>query len=295
MWYSQASSLSCWQSIAPQHMVSRAHAEQPSLPACTRATSAAGGSGFLLPLSGGADSASTAAIVGCMCQLVVKAVAAGDTMVLADALRIGQYKEGEQVRRLVVVWCGVVWCGVVWCGVVWCGVVWCGVVWCGVVWCGVVWCGVVWWEMVWWEMVWWWCGVCGGGGHLASASSCPMLADAAPQVADAQELANRIFVTVYMGTVNSGEETRGRAKRLAAQIGAYHMDVKIDTVVSAMTTLFTTITGELRLRLRLLQGWRIFDSRCFQQAAERRAFRGVACVCESCGYMIGTFSLQVIK
>jgi NAD+ synthase (glutamine-hydrolysing) len=28
--------------------------------------------GFLLPLSGGADSSSVAAIVGCMCQLVVK-------------------------------------------------------------------------------------------------------------------------------------------------------------------------------------------------------------------------------
>lgn len=31
-----------------------------------------GASGFLLPLSGGADSSSVAAIVGCMCQLVVK-------------------------------------------------------------------------------------------------------------------------------------------------------------------------------------------------------------------------------
>jgi NAD+ synthase (glutamine-hydrolysing) len=31
-----------------------------------------GATGFLLPLSGGADSSSVAAIVGCMCQLVVK-------------------------------------------------------------------------------------------------------------------------------------------------------------------------------------------------------------------------------
>ena len=31
-----------------------------------------GAIGFLLPLSGGADSSSVAAIVGCMCQLVVK-------------------------------------------------------------------------------------------------------------------------------------------------------------------------------------------------------------------------------
>ena len=33
-----------------------------------------GASGFLLPLSGGADSSSVAAIVGSMCQLVVKGI-----------------------------------------------------------------------------------------------------------------------------------------------------------------------------------------------------------------------------
>ncbi len=31
-------------------------------------------------------------------QLVVKAIEAGDKLVLADALRIGQYKEGEKVE-----------------------------------------------------------------------------------------------------------------------------------------------------------------------------------------------------
>lgn len=31
-----------------------------------------GATGYLLPLSGGADSSSVAGIVGCMCQLVVK-------------------------------------------------------------------------------------------------------------------------------------------------------------------------------------------------------------------------------
>lgn len=33
-----------------------------------------GASGFLLPLSGGADSSAVAAIVGSMCQLVVEAI-----------------------------------------------------------------------------------------------------------------------------------------------------------------------------------------------------------------------------
>lgn len=48
-----------------------------------------GASGFLLPLSGGADSSSVAAIVGCMAQMVCQAAAAGDEQVLADAIRCG--------------------------------------------------------------------------------------------------------------------------------------------------------------------------------------------------------------
>lgn len=51
----------------------------------------------MLPLSGGADSSATAAIVGAMCQLVVRHVALGHTSVESDARRIGQYKEGESV------------------------------------------------------------------------------------------------------------------------------------------------------------------------------------------------------
>ena len=47
-----------------------------------------GASGFLLPLSGGADSASTCAIVGIMCSMVVTAIAGGDQQVLQDARRI---------------------------------------------------------------------------------------------------------------------------------------------------------------------------------------------------------------
>ncbi|KAK2439238.1 glutamine-dependent NAD synthetase [Trifolium repens] len=53
-----------------------------------------GATGFLLPLSGGADSSSVAAIVGCMCQLVVKEIAKGDEQVKVDAIRIGNYKDG---------------------------------------------------------------------------------------------------------------------------------------------------------------------------------------------------------
>lgn len=46
-----------------------------------------------------------------------------------------------------------------------------------------------------------------------------------------------------MGTENSSSETRARAKALANDIGAYHIDLNIDTVVKALTTLFTTVTS----------------------------------------------------
>ena len=55
-----------------------------------------GASGFFLPLSGGADSSSTAALVGIMCQLVCKSVAEGDLNVLRDARRVAGEKEDSK-------------------------------------------------------------------------------------------------------------------------------------------------------------------------------------------------------
>ncbi|GFR45622.1 hypothetical protein Agub_g7029, partial [Astrephomene gubernaculifera] len=54
-----------------------------------------GAGGFLLPLSGGADSSAVCAIVGAMCQLVVAAVKAGDPRVIADVRRVAGYPEGS--------------------------------------------------------------------------------------------------------------------------------------------------------------------------------------------------------
>ncbi|XP_074284649.1 glutamine-dependent NAD(+) synthetase-like [Silene latifolia] len=118
-----------------------------------------GASGFLLPLSGGADSSSVAAIVGWMCQLVVKEIKDGDEKVKADAIRIGQYTDGKFPT-------------------------------------------------------------------------------------DSKEFAKRIFYTVFMGTENSSEETTSRARKLAAEIGAWHLNLSIDTVISALLTLFRTLTGK---------------------------------------------------
>ncbi|KAL6979416.1 NAD(+) synthase (glutamine-hydrolyzing) [Sarracenia purpurea var. burkii] len=111
-----------------------------------------GASGFLLPLSGGADSSSVAAIVGFMCQLVVKEIANGDEQVKADAIRIGHYTNGQFPT-------------------------------------------------------------------------------------DSKEFAKRIFYTY------SSEATRMRAKVLADEIGSWHLDVCIDGVVSALLSLFQTLTG----------------------------------------------------
>ncbi|KAF8380004.1 hypothetical protein HHK36_027473 [Tetracentron sinense] len=118
-----------------------------------------GASGFLLPLSGGADSSSVAAIVGCMCQLVVREIAKGDEQVKADAIRIGHYTDGKFPT-------------------------------------------------------------------------------------DSKEFAKRIFYTVFMGSENSSEATKLRAKVLADEIGSWHLDVCIDAVVSSLLSLFQTLTGK---------------------------------------------------
>ncbi|KAG1675369.1 hypothetical protein FOA52_012288 [Chlamydomonas sp. UWO 241] len=117
-----------------------------------------GASGFLLPLSGGADSSSTAAIVGAMCQLVVQYAAQGSEEVAAEARRIGQYGPNEKID-------------------------------------------------------------------------------------DAQALANRIFVTAYMGSVNSSRETRDRSKQLASEVGSYHLALNIDSVCEALVSMFQGLTG----------------------------------------------------
>ena len=59
---------------------------------------------------------------------------------------------------------------------------------------------------------------------------------------DAREFANRILHTCYLATANSSNVTRTRAKKLADQIGAYHLNVNIDSVVAAMLSLFIKLT-----------------------------------------------------
>ncbi|KAK4886681.1 hypothetical protein RN001_002952 [Aquatica leii] len=57
------------------------------------------------------------------------------------------------------------------------------------------------------------------------------------------ELCNRLFVTCYLSTENSSEETKNRAFALATQIGSYHMAVSIDNAVSTVLEIFRKVTG----------------------------------------------------
>lgn len=61
---------------------------------------------------------------------------------------------------------------------------------------------------------------------------------------DAKELCNRILHTCYMGTSNSTNETRQRAKALAEHIGSYHVDLNMDTIVDAVISVFSFVTGK---------------------------------------------------
>jgi NAD+ synthase (glutamine-hydrolysing) len=54
---------------------------------------------------------------------------------------------------------------------------------------------------------------------------------------------SRLFHTSFMGTQNSSKETRERSKELAKAIGSYHIDFNFDTVVHALTNMFTVVTN----------------------------------------------------
>ena len=97
--------------------------------------------GFFLPLSGGADSSATAALVGSMCQMLMKAIATADG------------------------------------------------------------------------------GNAQGGSALKELRNVIRHPDPSWAPSSAQEIANRLLCTCYMGTTNSSVETRSRAAQLAREIG----------------------------------------------------------------------------
>eukprot|EP00920_Eleutheroschizon_duboscqi_P000806 GHVT01002075.1.p1 GENE.GHVT01002075.1~~GHVT01002075.1.p1 ORF type:complete len:450 (-),score=9.67 GHVT01002075.1:217-1566(-) len=62
---------------------------------------------------------------------------------------------------------------------------------------------------------------------------------------DHRALCNCILHTCYMSTVNSSVSTRNFSAILADQLGAYHVDAKIDTITQALLSVFKTVTGQI--------------------------------------------------
>lgn len=119
-----------------------------------------GAAGYFLPLSGGADSSSVAAIVGAMCHLVTE-----------TALKEPTGQVAHDCRR-----------------------------------------------------------VC----RIEDSSWVP---------SSPQELASLILHTSFMGTHNSSEKTKDRAKRVAQAVGSYHLSITIDLMVEAVIRVFTMTTN----------------------------------------------------
>eukprot|EP00184_Porphyridium_aerugineum_P004850 CAMPEP_0184700890 /NCGR_PEP_ID=MMETSP0313-20130426/16648_1 /TAXON_ID=2792 /ORGANISM="Porphyridium aerugineum, Strain SAG 1380-2" /LENGTH=788 /DNA_ID=CAMNT_0027160733 /DNA_START=314 /DNA_END=2680 /DNA_ORIENTATION=- len=132
--------------------------------------------GFLLPLSGGADSSATAALVGSMCLLVFEAIQMGKLNVLEDLRRITRKTTLAELQAANS------------------------------------------------EQA--------GTRNELDISS--LWVPSSPQ-----EIANEIFVTLYLGSENmSSKETRQRSKDLAAEVGSYHLDLNIWPAVEAILTIF---------------------------------------------------------
>ncbi|EHA47279.1 hypothetical protein MCOR27_008586 [Pyricularia oryzae] len=58
-----------------------------------------------------------------------------------------------------------------------------------------------------------------------------------------EEIVGKLLHTCFMGTVNSSDETRSRAKRLAERLGAYHTDINIDNAVQAHESIIESALG----------------------------------------------------
>lgn len=163
-----------------------------------------------------------------MLQLVVKSIAIGDKDVLADALRIGQYSADQEVtdprdfasRIFCTVYMGTnnssketqvryVWCCVLLLHLTQCSRL----------------CA---------------CDISTNCALWMQKSPVDACLIAFKQVLQ-QHCKLLILMELFYGAPH---HVCCRARVLAEQIGAYHLDVRIDSIVEAMTALFETITGK---------------------------------------------------
>lgn len=88
----------------------------------------------------------------------------------------------------------------------------------------------------------------------------------------ASDISNKIFHTCFMGTTNSSRETRSRARDLAQTLGSYHLDVDIDTIVKAFTSLYSAVFLGRRLRYKTEPGGSVQEGLALQVCAFRSLF-----------------------
>eukprot|EP01031_Cornospumella_fuschlensis_P033728 gene33728-40805_t len=139
--------------------------------------------GFLLPLSGGADSSSVAAIVRVMCEMVAAEALEGNEQVLADLKRIYTSNQIKSAHLKAL----------------------------------------------------------NGDEHKSSLG----LSNSEQNSQLANEIANQLLHTVYMGTSHSSRLTQDRAQRLAEAVNSYHNTLFIDEIVAAMLKVFSLISGRV--------------------------------------------------
>uniref|UniRef100_A0A8B9LPK4 Glutamine-dependent NAD(+) synthetase n=1 Tax=Astyanax mexicanus TaxID=7994 RepID=A0A8B9LPK4_ASTMX len=72
-----------------------------------------------------------------------------------------------------------------------------------------------------------------------------LVSDSSYRPEDPRELCGRLFTTCYMASENSSEDTRNRAKELAAQIGSNHLNINIDMAVKGILGIFSVVMGKL--------------------------------------------------
>jgi len=192
-----------------------------------------GAAGYLLPLSGGADSAAVAAIVRVMCLMAAESALAGNAQVIQDmkrlfannnssskivedlALRLQQpagQLTSAQIEALTVdsEVDAITSAASASAAVV---------------------------ESARSEFV----GEFSGEGENMSQKDAEMIER---RTILANELNHQVLHTVYLGTTNSSINTQDRAKRLGGAIHSYHHSFAIDDVVSAVLRVFSAFSGK---------------------------------------------------
>ena len=159
-----------------------------------------GASGFFLPLSGGADSAASASIIGSMCHMVAQACEEGDAVTQRDVSRLlgldaqppAPTPQSPQPHPTAPATPRA--------------------------------------------------SSSSSSSSSASSRRSPSLLPANfPAEFSPAYLANRLLHTCYLSTANSSTLTRQHASELARDIGCYHLDVDIGSLVSAMTSLLNSV------------------------------------------------------